>query len=56
MKEILLICDGSCLGNPGSGGRCSLLRAGNDEKVLTGSHPATTNNRMESQRSRACAH
>ena len=47
MKEILLICDGSCLRNPGPGGWCSLLRAGNDEKILTGGHPATTNNRME---------
>ena len=47
MKEILLICDGSCLRNPGPGGWCSILRSGDYEKILTGSHPATTNNRME---------
>lgn len=46
-QEVTLICDGSALGNPGVGGWAAILRAGSRELVLTGSHPATTNNRME---------
>ena len=44
---VLLITDGSCLGNPGPGGWAAILRFGTHERVLTGSDPNTTNNRME---------
>lgn len=44
---VLLITDGSCLGNPGPGGWAAILQSGAHERVLTGSDPATTNNRME---------
>lgn len=44
---VTLVTDGSCLGNPGPGGWAALLRFGPREKVLTGSAPDTTNNRME---------
>lgn len=39
--------DGACLGNPGPGGWGALLRFGGRERELSGSDPATTNNRME---------
>ena len=39
--------DGACLGNPGPGGWGVLLRRGGIERELSGSEPATTNNRME---------
>jgi ribonuclease HI len=45
--EVILICDGSAIGNPGPGGFGAILKAGSKELVLTGGHPATTNNRME---------
>ncbi len=47
IPPVLLITDGSCLGNPGPGGWAAILRSGGHEKVLTGSDAATTNNRME---------
>jgi len=47
MKKVLLFSDGSSLGNPGPGGWCALLRYGEHEKILKGSEPHTTNNRME---------
>jgi ribonuclease HI len=47
MKTIELYTDGCCLGNPGPGGWCCLLRAGGHEKVLRGGEAASTNNRME---------
>lgn len=46
-ERVEVYTDGACLGNPGPGGWAALLRAGAHEKVLTGSEPATTNNRME---------
>ena len=39
--------DGSCIGNPGPGGWAALIREGAEERLLTGSEEATTNNRME---------
>jgi len=45
--EVEIFTDGSCLGNPGPGGWCAILRFGRTEKVLAGSAPASTNNRME---------
>lgn len=39
--------DGACSGNPGPGGWAALLEWRGKEKILTGSEPRTTNNRME---------
>lgn len=47
MKRVMLITDGSCLGNPGPGGWAVILRFGGNKKELSGGAPATTNNRME---------
>jgi ribonuclease HI len=47
MVEVTIITDGSCIGNPGPGGWASVLRGGDREKELVGSHPETTSNRME---------
>lgn len=47
MKRVVLITDGSCLGNPGPGGWAAILRHGDHKKELWGSDPQTTNNRME---------
>lgn len=47
MKEIEIFCDGSSLGNPGSGGYGVILRYGSYEKELSRGYKITTNNRME---------
>jgi ribonuclease HI len=47
MKKIQLITDGACLGNPGPGGWCAILRYNDTKRELSGSSPQTTNNRME---------
>ena len=47
MKEVKLITDGSCLGNPGPGGWAAILRYGRHSKELSGAAARTTNNRME---------
>ncbi len=47
MKEVQLITDGACLGNPGPGGWASILRYNHHRRELAGSEPHTTNNRME---------
>jgi ribonuclease HI len=47
MKHVEVFTDGACKGNPGPGGWGVLLRMGHHEKELSGSEPATTNNRME---------
>lgn len=39
--------DGACRGNPGPGGWAALLVWDGHQKVITGSAPDTTNNRME---------
>ncbi len=49
MKSVVLITDGSCLGNPGRGGWAAILRFNAHKKELWGSEPETTNNRMELQ-------
>ncbi len=46
-NRVILFTDGACSGNPGPGGWGVLLRYGTHEKELSGSEPATTNNRME---------
>jgi ribonuclease HI len=42
-----VFADGACLGNPGPGGWCAILRHGSTEKEISGWEPHTTNNRME---------
>src|SRR5580658_4193153 len=45
---MLAYADGSCLGNPGPGGwGVVLINADGSTRVLSGTNPATTNNRME---------
>ena len=39
--------DGACSGNPGPGGRGTVLMSGKHRKELSGGEPETTNNRME---------
>jgi ribonuclease HI len=46
-KQVKIITDGSCLGNPGRGGWAAILRYGEHKKEVFGSSPHTTNNRME---------
>ncbi len=47
MKQIQLITDGACLGNPGKGGWACILRYGEHKRELFGCEGHTTNNRME---------
>ena len=47
MKHVLLITDGACKGNPGTGGWACILRYGESKREVFGSSPHTTNNRME---------
>jgi ribonuclease HI len=46
-KNVQLITDGACIGNPGPGGWACILRFGEKKKELFGSESHTTNNRME---------
>ncbi len=46
---VTIYTDGGADPNPGIGGWAAILRSGRHEKVLTGSDPKTTNNRMELQ-------
>jgi ribonuclease HI len=47
VKQVQLITDGSCLGNPGPGGWAYILRYGKHKKEGYGCASQTTNNRME---------
>jgi len=47
VKKVEIFTDGACKGNPGPGGWGVVLRMAHHEKELSGSEPATTNNRME---------
>jgi len=49
MQRVTIHTDGACIGNPGPGGWAALIHTGEDERVLTGFAPDTTNNRMELQ-------
>lgn len=44
---LTIYTDGACDPNPGPGGWAALITSPQGEKVLTGSEPHTTNNRME---------
>lgn len=47
MKTLKIYSDGSCLGNPGAGGYCAILKYGGHEKVISAGQKDTTNNIME---------
>ena len=47
MKNVQLITDGACSGNPGPGGWAYVLRFGDQKREMAGSVKQTTNNRME---------
>jgi len=47
MKQVTLVTDGSCLGNPGPGGWAYIIRYGDHVREATGGDAQTTNNRME---------
>lgn len=47
MEKVAIYSDGSCQGNPGRGGWAALIRAGSEERILSGSEAHSTNNRME---------
>lgn len=47
MKNVQLITDGACIGNPGPGGWACILRDGTEVRELSGSEAQTTNNGME---------
>ncbi|MBM3762562.1 MAG: ribonuclease HI [Acidobacteria bacterium] len=49
MKQVELITDGACSGNPGPGGWAAILKYGQHKKELWGCEAQTTNNRMELQ-------
>ena len=45
--QVVIYTDGACSGNPGPGGWGAILIYKDNEKLLSGGEPATTNNRME---------
>jgi ribonuclease HI len=47
LKQVQLITDGACSGNPGPGGWAFILRFGEHRCERFGCEPHTTNNRME---------
>ena len=47
IETIIIYTDGSCDTNPGPGGWAALVIIDGEEKMLCGSAPASTNNRME---------
>jgi len=47
VKQVQLITDGACIGNPGPGGWACVLRYKDRKKEVWGSEKQTTNNRME---------
>jgi len=47
VKQVKIVTDGSCLGNPGRGGWACILRFNAHKRELYGYAPHTTNNRME---------
>ncbi len=47
IDKIVIYGDGACSGNPGPGGWGSIVISSSHVEELAGSHPQTTNNRME---------
>jgi ribonuclease HI len=54
--EVAIYTDGACRPNPGPGGWAAILQWEGRERVLTGGHADTTNNRMELQAAIAGLH
>ena len=48
-SEVTVYTDGACSGNPGPGGWAAIIIDGDQERVVSGSAPRTTNQRMELQ-------
>lgn len=46
-NTVKIYTDGSCLGNPGTGGWAAIINEGGNEKEIFGGEKETTNNRME---------
>ena len=44
---IKIYTDGSCIGNPGSGGWAAIILNGNKQDIISGRKKNTTNNQME---------
>ncbi|XBC44857.1 MAG: ribonuclease HI [Buchnera aphidicola (Schlechtendalia chinensis)] len=44
---VKIFSDGSCFGNPGPGGYCSIIQCNNQEIIISSGFYYTTNNRME---------
>ena len=47
LTTVEIFTDGACKGNPGPGGWGAVIRAGKNEKEISGGEVLTTNNRME---------
>jgi len=47
VKKVEIYTDGACSGNPGKGGWAAILIYKDTEKIISGGHDNTTNNRME---------
>ena len=47
IKRVIVVTDGSCLGNPGPGGWAYVIRFGDHKREAWGCEIQTTNNRME---------
>ncbi len=47
--EVTVYTDGACSGNPGPGGWAAIIIDSDEERVVSGSAPHTTNQRMELQ-------
>jgi len=47
LEQIVVYTDGSCEPNPGPGGWCAIILENGSERILKGSDPFSTNNRME---------
>lgn len=47
MKYLEVFTDGSCIGNPGPGGYCTIIKYKYNEKIFSNGYYLTTNNRME---------
>jgi ribonuclease HI len=47
MRDVTIVTDGSCIGNPGPGGWTCILPCGEQERELSGGDQETTSKRME---------
>jgi len=47
LSKVIVYTDGACYGNPGPGGWAALVNINGSERMFSGGHRETTNNRME---------